>query len=187
MRRLASSLAILVLLSVSACSDGSGEINMGVDGGTGHVEVRMTDTPLDMSTVANVWVVIDSVTAYPESLSGGEESAPMPLATTAGEFDLLTLTGGATTLLASGDLPVGSYSRLRLHVPSGRIVFLDGREEQLKLDSEKVDVPVPFDLGRDETQQLLLDFDAEASIQVNETAVDGKYILRPVVTPVPTS
>ena len=184
MKRLALPLAILVLLCLPACD--SGEVDMGVNAaGVGHVDVQMTDAPLDLATAQSVWVVIDSVTAIPEG-SSAEEMPPIPLATTAGEFDLLTLTGGPTTLLASGDLPVGRYSRLRLHVPSGRIVFLDGTEEPLKIDSQKVDVPIPFDLSRDESLQLLLDFDAQASVQVNETATD-KYILRPVVTSVPNS
>jgi len=183
MRRLALLLATLVLLSFSACSDGSGDAGI-TAGGTGHLEVRLTDAPLDLATAASVWVVIDSVTVTPEGLSGGEELPPIPLSMTPGEFDLLTLTGGATTLLAQGEVPVGRYSKIRMHVPSGRIVFTDGREEPLKLDSQKVDVPIPFDLSLDENLQVVLDFDAQASIQVNETGND-KYILRPVVTPVP--
>jgi hypothetical protein len=186
MRRLALLLAPLVLLSLPACSDGngSGDMNLGVNAaGTGHLEVRLTDAPLDLATAANVWVLIDSVAVTPEGTSGGEEMPPIPLSMTPGEFDLLTLTGGATTLLASGDLPVGRYSKIWMHVPSGRIVFLDGREEPLKLDSQKVDVPIAFDLSLDENLQTVLDFDAEASIQVNGTA-NETYILRPVVTPV---
>jgi hypothetical protein len=35
-----------------------------------------------------------------------------------------------------------------------------------------------------ETSDLTLDFDAGASVQVNQTG-SGQYILRPVVTPVP--
>jgi len=180
MRRPLFLLAAVLLLSLSACSDGSGDAGVTASG-TGHLEVRLTDAPIDLATAQSVWVVIDSVSVYPE---GGDDMPPIPLATTPGEFDLLTLTGGATTLLAQGELPVGRYSRIRLHVPSGRIVFNDGREEPLKVESEKVDVPIPFDLNLDENMLVVLDFDAEASIQVNETA-NEKYILRPVVTPVP--
>jgi hypothetical protein len=47
-----------------------------------------------------------------------------------------------------------------------------------------VDVPIQFEVGSGETEQMTLDFDAAASVQVNETA-SGEFILRPVVTPAP--
>ena len=39
-------------------------------------------------------------------------------------------------------------------------------------------------IARDETLELTLDFDAEASVQVNATPGQHPYILRPVITPV---
>ena len=183
MRRPLFLLAAVLFLSLSACSDGSGDAGV-TTSGTGHLEVRLTDAPIDLATAQSVWVLIDSLTVTPEGTSDGDDLSAIPLSMTPGEFDLLTLTDGATTLLASGDIPVGRYSKIRMHVSSARIVFTDGSEEPLKLESHKVDVPIPFELSLDENLQIVLDFDAQASIQVNETAND-KYILRPVVTPVP--
>jgi hypothetical protein len=62
------------------------------------------------------------------------------------------------------------------------LVYLDGTTAPLKIDSGKVDVPIHFDVVQDETTGVLLDFDAAASVQVNDTA-SGQIILRPVVTP----
>jgi len=147
----------------------------------------MTDAPIDLTTVQSVMVTIDGVILYGSGDSDGDmpEVNPVgavPILTHPDTFDLLTLTGGATTLLASGEAPAGGYQRIRLEVSKAELIFKDGTIEPLKLESGKVDVPIPFDLGVDETQTLTLDFDAAASVQVNLTGSD-KYILRPVVTP----
>ena len=64
------------------------------------------------------------------------------------------------------------------------MLFNDGTEEILKIDSDKVDIPIPFRVEADEVHTQTLDFDAAASVQVNQASSD-KYILRPVVTPLP--
>jgi hypothetical protein len=101
-------------------------------------------------------------------------------------FDLLTLTGGATTLLADGELPAGFYSRIRMGVASAALTFLDGTVVELKIESNKVDVPIRFEVSSDDVTPILLDFQADASVHVTGTG-SGKYVLRPVVTPVPLS
>jgi hypothetical protein len=53
--------------------------------------------------------------------------------------------------------------------------------EPITVPSSKVDVPVPFELSADESLQLTLDFDAQASVQVNTTNGRNSYLLRPVI------
>lgn len=179
----ALAVAAIAVPLFTACSESSG----GSGSGTGTVNVRMTDAPINMDEVQSVMVTIDGVILYP---SDSDDDMPqvnplgaIPILTHPDTFDLLTLTGGATTLLASGEVPAGRYQRIRLEVSKAELIFKDGTIEPLKLESGKVDVPIAFDLGVDETETMTLDFDAAASVQVNETASD-KYILRPVVTPV---
>jgi hypothetical protein len=59
---------------------------------------------------------------------------------------------------------------------------MDGSTINLKIDSNKVDVPIRFQVSSGDESSVILDFDAAASVQVNETASDT-FILRPVVTP----
>ncbi len=183
MKRTSWTILALCLMAplIPACDGGSG--SAGVTAGTGHLSIHLTDAPIDLSTVRSVIVTIDGVTVYGGRLLNGDDIPPRDLMTHPETFDLLTLTGGATTLLAEGDLSAGMYNRIRLHVSSASLEFLDGTTAPLKIESNKVDVPIPFEVGVDAFEEITLDFQADASVHVNETGND-KYILRPVVTPV---
>lgn len=171
-------LACCLALLLSCSGDGGGS-------DTGIIQVNLTDAPIDMTTVEKVEVTITDVIVYPGNDDMPEvNGGPIVLLTRPETFDLLTLTDGATTLLASGEVPAGDYNRIRLEVTDATLTYKDGTEEPLKIESGKVDVPIRFHVGADETSAVTLDFDAAASVMVNETASDT-LILRPVVTPVP--
>jgi hypothetical protein len=166
-----------------ACSSGSASVSAG----TGTIEIHMTDAPIDLSNVEKVEVTITDVIVYPGEDDGMpvvDGNGPIELMTHPDTFDLLTLTDGATTLLASGEVPAGDYQRIRLQISEATLTYKDGTTAPLKIDSNKVDVPIRFHVAADTTNTMTLDFDAGASVQVNETATDT-LILRPVVTPVP--
>lgn len=174
----------LSVLLLAACNGSSGSGSAGISSsGTGYVRVNLTDAPLDMSTVASVNVTIEGVIVYGAMLANGSEPPPMQLMSHPATFDLMTLTGGAQELLADGNLPAGLYDRIRLEIAAADLVFTSGDIETLKIESQKVDIPIPFEVGVSETLDLTLDFQADASVQVNHASSD-KYILRPVVTPV---
>jgi Domain of unknown function (DUF4382) len=180
-----SRLGVLCVMAVIlpwavACS-GSGSVSVA---DRGRLEIRLTDAPLDLAGVAGVDVTIDAVTVYPgvEEMDG-TETAPIVIMDHPATFDLLTLTGGASTLLASADLPSGFYQRIRLSITAASLRFDDGHAVDLKIDSNKVDIPIRFQVMVNDTATVTLDFQADASVQVNGTA-SGTYILRPVVTPV---
>jgi uncharacterized protein DUF4382 len=172
---------LLLSLTILAACQGSGSAS--VSGGVGRLEIHLTDAPIDLSTVASVTVTITDVLVY-SGVEGmdGDTGSPIVLTTHPGTFDLLTLTGGATTLLASGEVPAGFYQRIRLQISSAELTYKDGSMVSLKIDSNKVDVPIGFQVRVGADASIILDFNAAASVQVNETASD-QLILRPVVTP----
>ena len=173
-------LAGSLILLVACSSSESGSVN----GGFGQVEVLLTDAPLDLSNVSSVFVDITGVIIYPgvEGMDG--EDSPIVLTTHPQTFDLLTLTGGATDLLAAGEVPAGFYKRIRLEISKATLTYTDLTTADLKIESNKVDVPISFQVLAGDGTTVVLDFDAAASVMVNETG-DGKLILRPVVTPKP--
>lgn len=187
-RFVSSGIAALVALFLLAGCGGSGSAR--VESGTGTLSVNLTDAPLDLANVQSVMVTLTGVIVYPmETLDSSvtdpaeTDLRPIVLLTHPATFDLLTLTGGVTELLASGEVPAGDYEKIRLEVSEASLIYKDGTTAPLKIESNKVDVPIPFHILQGEETELTLDFDAEASVQVNETGND-KLILRPVVTPV---
>jgi hypothetical protein len=110
------------------------------------LKVMLTDAPLDLSTVQSVNVTLTGVIVYPkESTNPMEmviEGSPISLLTYPATFDLLTLTGGATALLASGEVPVGTYSRISLEISEATLIKTDSTTTPLKIESNKVDVPI---------------------------------------------
>jgi len=180
--------APILCLALLGCSQGS--FSARVDNGTGTVNIFLTDAPLDLAGVTSVNVTLTDVVLFPkDSDSSGEMLAgdldartPVVIVSHPATFDLLTLTGGATALLGTDEVPAGGYARIRLEVSSAELVYQDGTTAPLKIESGKVDVPIQFSVAQDETTGVVLDFDAAASVQVNETA-SGTLILRPVVTP----
>jgi len=178
---LTCALFLAFTLSALAACNASGSASL--SGGTGRLEVHLTDAPIDLSGVASVAVTITDVLVY-SGVEGMTEDAtgPIVLINHPETFDLLTLTGGATALLASGEVPAGFYHRIRLEISEAALTYDDGSTADLKIESGKVDVPIGFQVRPGGESTVVLDFDAAASVQVNETAT-GTLILRPVVTP----
>jgi uncharacterized protein DUF4382 len=183
-------LAPVLTFILLGCSQGS--FSARVDNGNGTVNIFLTDAPLDLAGVTRVNVTLTGVVLFPEDPSGtstlnmtsgtGETMTPVVIVSHPATFDLLTLTGGATALLGTDEVPAGAYSRIRLEVSDAALVYQDGSTASMRIESGKVDVPVQFKVVQDQTTGIVLDFDAAASVQVNSTA-SGQFILRPVVTP----
>jgi len=156
----------------------------------GTVSVLLTDAPIDLSTVSAVNVTLSDISLIPS----GQDDQGMPLAlpgaTDGGErtLNLLDLQNGQTTLLATAELPAGDYEKVRLHVTAAELLMDEDADPttpdtaiDVTVPSSKVDVVVPFSLSADESKQIVLDFDAALSIQVNESQGQPGYILRPVI------
>ncbi len=184
--------ALLTLPFSAACNQN--HASSPAAAGSAMLNVRLKDAPIDLSNVQSVMVTLTGVILYPADSS---PTLPMPSPTTDMEqggpapitlmnhpatFDLLTLTGGASALLASGDVPAGNYGRIRLEISDASLVYKDGTSAPLMIESNKVDIPIEFTLTVNTDQTVTLDFNAAASVQVNATAA-GTFILRPVVTP----
>ncbi len=160
-----------------------------------HVRILLTDKPLDLSTVSAVNVTLERMILFQRNDNGDEEAHPMRTpGVVAGEgltVNLLELRDGNTTLIADGEVPAGEYLKLRMEIASAELVYDDDGDPDtpevtspIFVPSGKVDVPVPFTVSEGEDVEIVLDFDAELSVQVNETPGMHPFILRPVVTPV---
>jgi len=167
--------------------------NTGSSSGPAGVSVYLTDAPLDLAGVSAVNVTLSGVVLYPSDAGTGDgggielESGPISLP---GDLtlNLLDFRNGQTTFLGSQTVPSGSYTRVRLQVVSAELVRDDDNDpatpdlvEPITVPSSKVDVPVPFELNAGENLEITVDFDAQASVQVNTTNGRNTYLLRPVI------
>jgi hypothetical protein len=179
---------LAAIAGLVACDTGTSP-----SGGQSGVSVYLTDAPIDLAGVHAVNVTLSGVLLYPTEAGSGDaggvelESGPISLP---GDLtlNLLDFQNGQVTFLGSQAAPAGSYSRLRLQVVSAELVRDDDNDpatpdivEPIKVPSSKVDVPVPFELTAGENLEITIDFDAQASVQVNATNGQNSYILRPVI------
>ena len=139
------------------------------------VEMRMTDAAGPYDAV-NVDVQRVEVNA-----DGNSNSGWVTLNTKAGVYDLTKLTNGVDTLLASGGMPSGEISQIRLILGNNNSVVVSGQTYPLSTPSAQqsgLKLQVHETLQQNITYQILLDFDAARSI-VQEG--NGGYSLKPVI------
>lgn len=147
------------------------------DSGTGRVALLLTDAPTDQFDQVNISV--DSVRLIGEGPDVYLVSEPQT-------FNLLDLRN-TSTLLANEDVPVGTYSKLRMNVSKIELVKLNanGSVAQTvipKLPSGRINLnpQAQFTVAPGSQLTISLDINAEKSIQINTTGSE-EYIVRPQV------
>jgi hypothetical protein len=159
---------ILSLIFLTACQDGS------VKSSGGMLQLYLTDKPVALQEVN---VTIGGIDVHS---TGG---AWKPFLEGTQTFNLLDLKN-TEALVAMGELEDGMYTGFRLLVQEAEAVDTDGQSCTLKVPSDKIHVPVVFEIRESALTKVLLDFDAEASVHVVRTGNTIRCILRPVLTPV---
>jgi hypothetical protein len=195
MRKLLTLLFLIAIVAgLAACSSST------TTASRGNVSVLLTDAPIDLSGVKAVNVTLTDMILYPPEADGmpdGSGGTPMEMqkivAGAGLTLNLLDYRNGKTVVIATADVPPGSYSRLRMEIASAELVTAGATAEDpdqvdpIFVPSGKVDIPVAFTVTAGDTTTVTLDFDAAMSVQVNSTNGQHSYILRPVITPVGTS
>lgn len=148
--------------------------------GMATLKVSMTDAPGDykvvMVDVKDVMIKTDASTNDDGwvSLTGVET----------GRYDLLSLTGGVTQLLANAQVEPGMLGQIRLVLGTDNAVVLNGTTEEIPLSTPSAQqsglkLQVNQELVAGENYEFLLDFNVDQSIVVAGNS--GQYILKPVI------
>lgn len=180
---------LLILVAAGGCSSDP------MSPSNGSVTVLLTDAPIDLSEFSGVCVTLDELLLYGENSDDDVVEMELPpISTGAGlTLNLLDFQNGETYALGQVEAPAGDYHKLRMRVAEAWLTrdegddpCTTGLEEPIFVPSGKVDIPVPFSLGGGEKIEVTIDFDAQASVEVQVNATPGRhaYILRPVITPV---
>ncbi|HEY8977646.1 MAG TPA: DUF4382 domain-containing protein [Burkholderiaceae bacterium] len=183
--------AAATALALSACGGGGGSSTSSTQG---TLRLGLTDAPAcgyDHVNVTIQKVRINQSATAADTDSGWTDITLDP----ALRVDLLTLTNGALTTLGQAPLAAGHYSQIRLVlaandtasplansiVPTGgseiALTTPSGQQSGLKLNAD-------ITIAADQMADFLLDFDACKSVV--RAGNSGKYLLKPVISVIPS-
>ena len=164
---------LFVAGALSACGGGG---SSGAEGpGTGTVALLLTDMPTDDIAEINL-----SVTGA--TLIGDQGHQDIEIYEGSTHVNLLDLQNYSQPI-AIGEVPVGTYTKLRLQIDEVHIVDKQGGDHYPRPPANgKIDLLEPggIEVVPGRTLTAHVDFDAKKSIHVAQTG-NGEYRLRPVV------
>ena len=149
--------------------------------GMGTLRLQMTDAPADVDAIH---LVVTQVSVHREGASEDEGGWDVLRADTV-SYDLLTLRDGVFVTLATGELPSGVYSQVRLKLGEGSTIVVDGVEHPLVVPSglqSGLKLNGPFTVPAGGFLDMGIDFDAARSLHQTGS---GTWMLRPTVRLVP--
>lgn len=145
---------------------------------TASVSVELTDAPGDYEKVfVQVVDVMIKLETEEDAVEGWQSLGDI----NEGIYDLLTLTGGESELLAETELPPGHLTGMRLVLGSNNTIVVEGIPYPLKVPSGeesglKLQVDHTLEAGKE--YNFVLDFDVDKSVV--HTGSD-EYLLKPVI------
>lgn len=157
------------------------------DGGTGTMEVAMTDAPANYDSVnvtinsVRVHKNSDAETDSTESDEEAEDSGWVTITDEQMKVNLLELTNGNQVSLGSEELEAGTYSQIRFVLGDDNTVTVDGETYDMQTPSAQqsgLKLNVNAEVEENTTYTLLVDFDAARSIVQQG---HGGYLLKPVL------
>jgi hypothetical protein len=150
---------------------------------TGKLQVLLVDDPLEGATAANVVIRRVELISNDGTIVLSDEQQP---------FNLLLLQDGVSALLAELDVPVGTYSQLRVLVDEeASLEFGEEESYSLRVPSGTetgIKILLPLEIPEDGLVQVTLDFDVNQSFvpQGHSAAPGGarSFTFRPVIKPI---
>jgi hypothetical protein len=161
-------LAAFAALSLTSCKKDNE--------GTARLQVRLTDAP------GNYQAVHVDIRGIEINSGDGETGWVALQSIRPGVYDLLKLTGGLDTLLATEELPAGRISQIRLILGENNSVKTGGQVYALKTPSAQqsgLKLKLNANLTEGVTYTILLDFDAARSVV--SAGNSGGFNLKPVI------
>jgi len=143
-----------------------------------RVKISMTDAPGDYDKV-----FIDVIDVKIKADAAADEEGWVSLSNVKpGIYDLLTLTGGVTQLLADAEVPAGFLGQIRLILGNDNSVVINGESQPLSTPSAQqsgLKLKVDQELEAGVEYEYLLDFDVDKSIV--SAGNSGGFNLKPVI------
>ncbi len=168
-------LALVAVTMFFSCSDDDSTSDQNA-----KVKISMTDAPGDYEKV-----FVDVIDVKIKANAAADEEGWVSLAgVQAGRYDLLSLTGGITQLLANAEVAPGMLGQIRLLLGPDNTIVLTGTTDEITLSTPSAQqsglkLLVNQELEAGMEYEYLLDFDVDKSIV--KAGESGQYILKPVI------
>ncbi len=177
-----ATLGVIALIAYS-CSDATLQ---SPQDGMSHMKVFLTDAPANYDEVnVDIQGLRIHYTPFEDDTSAAdttEDGKWIDLPMEPMMVNLLELTNGADTLLASAELEPGHYRELRLVLGDNNTVVIDSASHRLKVPSgQQSGYKIKFRTELESGEELELTIDFDASRSVHKAGKSGKYILKPVL------
>lgn len=166
-------LAAIAVTLFYSCSENDDQ-----NANTARLVVHMTDAPGDYD---EVWVDVVDVRIKADASDDEQGWISLPNIN-AGVYDLLSLTGGVTQLLADANVAAGPLGQIRLVLGNNNTVVINGESQPLSTPSAQqsgLKLQVNQNLEAGKRYEFLLDFDVDKSIV--SAGSSGGFILKPVI------
>jgi hypothetical protein len=118
MKNLKTIFILLILITVTSCSDDNGTNTSA----TGNLTVKLSDAPMHHNQFSEANVTIDHM----DIRNSSNGNSFTMLTNNPMHSNLLDLVNGNTATIANMDLPEGSYDLMRLYISSTEMVMNDG-------------------------------------------------------------
>jgi len=155
------------------------------NGGPGRLSVRITDDPLNISSVESATVTITKIEIRK---AGANEGDPfIELLTEPVTIDLFQLRNGITEELANLEVPRGDYDLVRLYVDDANLKIKDiANPFNMKVPSGeqtgiKVFINPAIHVEGGISAELLLDFDLSRSFVMRGKMAHNGFIFKPCI------
>lgn len=166
-------LAFVAVTMFISCSDDDSTSDQNA-----RVKISMTDAPGDYEKV-----FVDVIDVKIKADAAADEEGWVSLSNVnPGIYDLLTLTGGVTQLLANAEVPAGFLGQIRLILGNDNSVVINGESQSLSTPSAQqsgLKLQVNQELEAGVEYEYLLDFDVDKSIV--SAGNSGGFNLKPVI------
>ena len=176
MKKLIYIIPVLLLFLYTGCSEDN---STNSPAGQGQLKISMVDSPAQYDEVN---IVVSRVEVHMADSSEGSWMVVNPVPHT---YDLLELANGASVVLGDTFLTAGHYTQIRLILGDGSNVVVNGISYPLTIPSGMqtgVKLNHEFDIEPGNLYELMLDFNADASIHVTG---NGRYMMSPVIRVMP--
>ncbi|RPJ14761.1 MAG: DUF4382 domain-containing protein [Deltaproteobacteria bacterium] len=177
-------ISVIIIAAVFvACGGGGGGSSSGSAPASGSVAVMLTDGPLEDLQKLNIWITKVSLLRA----DNGQEVVVFEDDLPGHEVDILRYREYEYLLTVNQEVPVGTYSKVRLEVSKVEAVGGDcdavANGIEIKLPSGKIDLNPrgTFQVVEGEALVIRLDIDAKKSFLLHQAGNSGKCIFRPVI------